>query len=179
MSTAQDSCASWSERAAAGERILRRGLELSGWLLLGGAGVKTVFGKAALADGVLTEAADEEIAIPASRIAHERAATLQALLGGSKGRVTMGAGVLEDASGMRYVVIGTSEPNGYLRPAVRAALHSGELIATGTSHAEQNIVNWATANGYRVIAVGAGRPVCPECAKVIENAGAIIASPQR
>ncbi len=63
VSTAQDSCASWPERAGAGGRVLGRALDLSGWLLLGGAGVKTVFGKAALADGVLTEADEEELAI--------------------------------------------------------------------------------------------------------------------
>ena len=59
LTTAQDSCASWSERAAAGERILGRGFQLAASLVPIGIGAKSLLGKAALADGVLVEAGDE------------------------------------------------------------------------------------------------------------------------
>ncbi|MCL5950928.1 MAG: hypothetical protein M1132_04270 [Chloroflexi bacterium] len=59
LTTAQDSCASWPERAAAGERVLGRGFQLAASLVPIGLGAKSLLGKAALADGVLAEAADE------------------------------------------------------------------------------------------------------------------------
>jgi len=91
----------------------------------------------------------------------------------------MGVGVVEDASGVRQVVIGTSEPHGYLRLGVSAALKPGEIVVPGLGHAEANIVNWATQHGQRVIAVAAGRPVCPDCVRLIEIAGGIVASSRR
>ncbi len=112
------------------------------------------------------------------QVARSRAEALQqALPPKSQGRVTMGAGVVEDAGGTRQVVIGTSEPNGYLRPGMREALEPGEIVASGTGHAEVNIVNWATSNGQQVISVGAGRPVCANCCSVINSSGGTIATP--
>ncbi|TMK28027.1 MAG: RHS repeat-associated core domain-containing protein, partial [Actinobacteria bacterium] len=46
----------------------------------------------------------------------------------SRGRVTMGVGVGRDADGTLRVVVGTNEPNGYLRPGV--SLQEGEELAT-------------------------------------------------
>ncbi|MFB0535685.1 MAG: hypothetical protein ACETWR_11975 [Anaerolineae bacterium] len=113
-------------------------------------------------------------------VARSRATALQnALPEGSRGRVTMGVGVVEDASGVSRVVIGTSEPHGYLRPGVSAALKPGEIVVPGLGHAEANIVNWAIQNGQRVIVVAAGRPICPNCVRIIEIAGGIVASPRR
>ena len=69
----------------------------------------------------------------------DRAKALQSQLpAGSRGRVTMGAGTGEDASGKIRTVIGTSEPNGYLRPGV--GLADGEDLATGMGHAETSIL---------------------------------------
>ncbi len=110
-------------------------------------------------------------------VANLRASSLQkALPQGSQGRVTMAAGVVEDTSGFRQVLIGTSEPYGYIRPTVRPLINPNETVVTGIGHAEENIVNWAQANNQRVISVGAGRPICTDCARLIEDAGGIVAS---
>lgn len=113
--------------------------------------------------------------------ANSRALTLQELLpeGHTRNRVTMGAAVVEDAHGNRFVVIGTSEPNGYLRPEVRAAIEPGEVVASGIGHAEQNIVRHCQANGWNAITVGAGRPICPDCAIAIESVNGTLASAKR
>ena len=71
---------------------------------------------------------------------------------------------------MRAVVVGTSEPNGYLRPGV--ALKPGEQLATGGGHAEANVVQYANQNGIRLQYVGATRPTCETCAPTIIKAGA-------
>ncbi len=91
----------------------------------------------------------------------------------------MSAGVVEDAAGNRIVVVGTSEPNGYLRPGVSDALRTDEVVVGGAGHAEANIVAWADANGYSVVSVGAGRPHCPNCVDAITGAGGSTASPRR
>jgi RHS repeat-associated protein len=91
------------------------------------------------------------------------------------GRITMGVGLAEDATGAQRVLIGTSEPGGYLRPGVTLA--EGETMAPGTGHAEEDIVNLAQQNGLRLLEVGATRPICPPCAKLIEQAGATPVTP--
>jgi len=113
--------------------------------------------------------------------AHARASELQGMLGeGQRGRVTMGAGVVEDTNGTRQMVIGTSEDDEYLRSEVRDSVReSGQTVAPGEKHAEQNIVDWAQGNEQKVVTVGAGRPVCDECAEAIEGAGGTVASPRR
>lgn len=113
--------------------------------------------------------------------AHARATELQGMLGeGQRGRVTMGTGVVEDINGTRQMVIGTSEDDGYLRPEVRDSVReSGQTVAPGEKHAEQNIVDWAQENDQKVVTVGAGRPVCDECVDAIEDAGGTVASPRR
>lgn len=87
----------------------------------------------------------------------------------------MGVGVAEDASGARQVLVGTSEPRGYLRPGVTLA--PGETLAPGLCHAEVDIVNYAQQNGLRLLEVGATRPICPACAAAIEEAGARAVTP--
>jgi hypothetical protein len=99
----------------------------------------------------------------------------EAIPAGSRGRITMGVGVAEDASGARQVLVGTSEPRGYLRPGVTLA--PGEMIAPGLGHAEADIVNYAQQNGLRLLEVGATRPICPACAAAIEGAGARAVTP--
>ena len=47
----------------------------------------------------------------------------------SRGRITMGVAVVEDAAGNRQVLVSTSEPNGYLRPGV--SLNDGEILVRG------------------------------------------------
>src|SRR6218665_2945876 len=98
-----------------------------------------------------------------------------ALPSAQQGRITMGVGLAEDASGAPRVLIGTSEPRGYLRPGV--LLKSGETLAPGLGHAEADIVNFTQQNGLRLLEVGATRPICPSCAAAIEEAGAVTVTP--
>jgi filamentous hemagglutinin len=93
----------------------------------------------------------------------------------SKGRVTMAAAVVEDSAGQRAVLIGTSEPRGYLRPGVE--LRPGERVVAGSGHAEADIVSHATANELKIISIGATRPVCPECQQAILPTRAEIVTP--
>lgn len=51
----------------------------------------------------------------------------------------------------------TREPRGYLRPGV--TLNLGEIVVAGAGHAEADIVNWATQDGYTVQPIGAGPKV--------------------
>ena len=92
----------------------------------------------------------------------------------------MGVGIVAHG-GSRLVLIGTSEDNGYLRPSVLAALNPGELVIGGQYDAEQNIIDYAERYGLQVIAVGAGRPICPSCTLAIVDAGGweAIATPTR
>lgn len=92
-----------------------------------------------------------------------------------QGRITMGVGLAEDASGAQRVLVGTSEPRGYLRPGVTLA--PGETLAPGIGHAEADIVNYAQQNGLRLLEVGATRPICSTCAAMIEGAGARAVTP--
>ncbi len=93
----------------------------------------------------------------------------------SRGRITMGVGVAEDANGARQVLIGTSEPMGYLRPGV--TLKPDEILAPGMGHAETDIVDFAAKNQIKLLEVGATRPICPPCASVLEKVGATPVTP--
>lgn len=109
------------------------------------------------------------------RWALERAREMQdAVPEGSRGRITMGAGHGFDESGGGRMVIGTSEPNGYLRPGVE--LKPGEERAMGDGHAETSILDYMEENRISPTHVGAGRPICDPCADRIEEAGAKPAS---
>jgi RHS repeat-associated protein len=112
--------------------------------------------------------------------ASQRSAELQDLLPeGTKGRVTMGAGVAKRPDGSRVYLIGTSEKRGYLRLGVEEAIRPDEIIVKGTGHAEQNIVNYARNSNLRIRTVGAGRPICPVCERAILRAGGIPVGPTR
>ena len=87
----------------------------------------------------------------------------------------MGVGLAEDANGVQRVLIGTSEPGGYLRPGVTLA--PGETLASGLGHAEADIATYAQENGLRLLEVGATRPICPTCAAAVEAAGATPVTP--
>jgi len=115
--------------------------------------------------------APAELQGTAARVAELKAA----IPAGSQGRITMSAAIVEDANGTRSVLIGTSEPGGYLRPGV--TLNPGETMIPGPCHAEQDIINYATANNLKVIEIGATRPVCPTCAGAINPTGATITTP--
>jgi len=87
----------------------------------------------------------------------------------------MGVGVGRDSAGNVRTVVGTSEPNGYLRPGV--TLRPGEELASGTGHAEVDIIEYMTRQGISPTTVGAGRPICPACASVLDDLGVWPATP--
>lgn len=89
----------------------------------------------------------------------------------------MGVAVVEDANGVRSVVVSTSEPRGYLRPGV--TLQPGETVIAGTGHAEADIVSYANANGLKIIDIGATRPVCAGCQNTVAPTGANITTPRK
>jgi hypothetical protein len=100
-----------------------------------------------------------------------RVAELQrAIPAAQKGRITMAVGLAEDASGSRYVLIGTSEPMVRLRPGV--TLNPGEIRVRGFGHAEADIINFARQNGLNLLEIGATRPICRLCGSLIEEVGA-------
>ena len=108
--------------------------------------------------------------IPSASTASRTAELGAAIPAAQQGRITMGVGLAEDVNGVQRLLVGTSEPRGYLRPGVTLA--PGETIAPGLGHAEADIVNFAQQNGLRLLEVGATRPICPNCATLIERAGA-------
>ena len=84
-------------------------------------------------------------------------------------RITMGVGLARDPrTGSMVRLISTSEPAGYLRPGV--TLKRGERLIPGTGHAEADIVNYANSQGLELLEIGATRPICNACAKIIGNA---------
>jgi hypothetical protein len=92
----------------------------------------------------------------------------------------MGVGVVEDPeTGVRSVIIGTSEEGGYMRPGVRKLLSAEEYAsrARGASHAERNILAAARERGLKLIAVGAGRNICEVCEEALGQD--VIATPTR
>lgn len=89
----------------------------------------------------------------------------------------MAVGLAEDASGAQRILVGTSEPRGYLRPGVTLA--PGETLAPGLGHAEADIVNYAQQNGLRLLEVGTTRPICPACEAAIRGVGARAVTPLR
>lgn len=92
-----------------------------------------------------------------------------------RGRITMSVGVAEDATGKRTVLIGTSEPRGYLRPNVQ--LNEGEVVVSGTGHAEDDVVSYAKTHNLKLIDIGATRPVCVSCQTVISPTDSNITTP--
>jgi filamentous hemagglutinin len=94
-----------------------------------------------------------------------------------EGRITMAVGIAEDASGNRITLVGTSEPGGYIRPALRSVVYGwGGIVIKGDGHAAADIVAYAAAHELTLIGIGATRPICGPCAQEIANAGATAAT---
>jgi filamentous hemagglutinin len=89
----------------------------------------------------------------------------------------MAVAVVEDDNARRIVLVAISEPRGYLRPGVIMA--EDEVLVPGLGHAEQDIVDHVAANGWRLIDIGATRPICPRCADAIRAAGGHISTSVR
>ena len=126
----------------------------------------------ALSPAIIALAADALALLAEDFSVAGRVAELQrAIPAAQKGRITMAVGLAEDASGNRFVLIGTSEKMGYLRRSV-TPLNPGEIGILGFGHAEANIVNFARQNGLNLLEIGATRPICRSCGLLIEKIGA-------
>jgi hypothetical protein len=123
----------------------------------------------ALGPAIIALAADA-LVFEGFSVADRVAEFLRAIPAAQQGRITMAVGLAEDTSGSRYVLIGTSERMGYLRPGV--TLNPGEILIQGFGHAETDIVNFARQNGLNLLEIGATRPICRSCASLIEKVGA-------
>lgn len=111
-----------------------------------------------------------------------RAGELQELLPeATRGQVTMAAGVAENPAGERTKLIATSEPRGYLRKEVREAIEPDETVVRGRAgvHAEVDIIAWADGNGHRALNVGAGRPICGDCGRRLDDAEVPSVTPRK
>jgi len=117
--------------------------------------------------------------------ANSRAMVLQSALSRrTNTSVTVAVGVVEDAQGVRSVVIATTEKGAeglsYLRPSVQLLRQPSETIAPyKDAHAEMSILAYGKENNLKVIAVGAGRPYCPECGPAPDAAGVLATGPRK
>ncbi len=109
-------------------------------------------------------------AVEGFSVAERAAELLRTIPAAQKGRITMAVGLAEDASGDRFVLIGTSERMRGLRLGV--TLNPGEILVRGFKHAEEDIVDFARQNGLNLLEIGATRPICGSCASRIEEIGA-------
>ncbi len=91
----------------------------------------------------------------------------------TRGRITLSVGLAELDKEHRYLVLGTSEPRGYLRPGVRPRL--GEIVVScfPCAHAEITVIAFVRQKeGWSVILIGATRPICDDCRDGIDEVGA-------
>lgn len=91
----------------------------------------------------------------------------------TKGSVTIA--VTETEEGVRVV----SSSEGALRTPARAMLQQGEVEGKGVArvHAEVNGVNAAKKMGLTPTGTAASRPICPQCAKTLDETGVKPLSP--
>jgi filamentous hemagglutinin len=93
----------------------------------------------------------------------------------TRDKTTMAAAVLSNPEGQQMIAIASSNPRGYLPKGVK--VEQGERFIRGNGHAEADIIEWAAQNRYTVTTIGAGRPICPDCARLINAAHVVPATP--
>ncbi len=101
----------------------------------------------------------------------------ESMLPDAANRVTLGAGILEDAQGVRRMVIATSEKRPYLRAGVRRNPGETMVPIVGKLHAEKKITLHAWATRSKLVSVGATRPICGGCQDAILPTNASMATP--
>jgi RHS repeat-associated protein len=76
---------------------------------------------------------------------------------------TVALGWIVDNSGQRILTVAVSNSLKYEWPKVLLdALSGDEVLLDGVGHGEEIIMRWAYQNGYKILAIGAGRKVCEE-----------------
>ena len=84
-----------------------------------------------------------------------------------------------DKDGNIVILVGTSLD--YTPSIIKNNLAEGEIFCTpnGKGHAEMHILNYASENELTITGIAASRPVCPNCASVLDNNGIDIKSPRK
>lgn len=112
---------------------------------------------------------------PSEMVVERIAELTAAILENSRSRITLAIAVVEDAQGIRSVLLGTSEKYGYLRGIEPQA---GETVIAGPKqHAEIDLLDYAKLKNLKVIDIGATRPICEDCAGRIKETEAHISTP--
>ena len=119
--------------------------------------------------------ATEQKAEAEPNLAARANAIQKALPDATQRRTTTAVAEVTNRNGTKSILVGSSE--NALRPAQRNTLKANETPVSGKGHAEVTVINAAKQNGQTVNRVAASRPICPSCAKAINNAGAKPASP--
>ncbi|MGH7088277.1 MAG: hypothetical protein ACREFQ_05200, partial [Stellaceae bacterium] len=99
-------------------------------------------------------------------------------------------GVVEDSNGNRAVIISSNETGdqglSYLRRTVAKLAQANEVrvpalkLPNGSQeHAEMNLLGYARSHNLRLIAVGAGKAYCAECASALDAAGVLATGDRR
>jgi RHS repeat-associated protein len=92
----------------------------------------------------------------------------------TQSRTTIAVANATTTEGTPIQIVGSSEK--YLRKPQRAMLKPDEVAASGYGHAETTVLNFAASNGMSVSEIAASRPICPNCATMITDFGAVAAS---
>jgi RHS repeat-associated protein len=102
--------------------------------------------------------------------AAERAASIAGAMG-TRTQRSVTVAVTETKEGMK--IVSSSEQR--LRPAAIAMLGEGEVAIKGAAgtHAEVNGINAARNMGLTPTGTAASRPICPSCAKVLNQQGVV------
>jgi RHS repeat-associated protein len=140
---------------------------------LGGKGAAEGAGKELIkvAEGLGKEEGEKAIVKAGTKL-EERAKELHGVLDPRAQRARTTA-VTETEEGV--TVVSSSERR--LAPAQRAQLRPGEIEGVGEGHAETTGVDAAKKAGLTPTATGASRPICPECAKTLEEQNVKAVSP--
>lgn len=132
-------------------------------------------------------AGDEEKLVALGRKARALAERLQAALDPDQCqsvtscKVTMAVGILDDGT----ILIATSEKENKLRSPLKDIQREvgAEMVDVGRGDAEAKIIGYPSTTLFRrnrkALVVAAGRPICPDCERIILAAGARPASPCR
>lgn len=97
-----------------------------------------------------------------------------------RGRITLAVGAtLEEQSNNRYYILGTSEPNGYLRPGIKPKLYEIVVCCKTKADAEITVIAFVLQEQWILITIGATRPICNDCRDAIDEVGAQAVTPLR
>ncbi len=101
----------------------------------------------------------------------------------AKNEVTIATAIVRDRAGRRKPVVASNEAGFMDGPVRREAKRSRDTIAEladpeAHMDAEERILTWAKETGHVVEVIGASRPACNRCVRLISEAGARLVTPK-